>query len=107
MKLKIGDHVRWITDIYGITIKRNGIVVYILEPFVSLCEVIYDKEFISNTGKNVNFIYNNINDFNTFKSYLIMSGRKEGQIPNIHWPDVNILKKIRRRKFKKIIKDKE
>lgn len=73
-----------------------------------LIEVLQDSEFKINTGKNVNIIYNELEEFRPYESYLIFIGKRDGGILNLHWPNVDSLRKIRRRKCKKeIIKEKE
>lgn len=107
MKLKIGDYVRWTSLVHGIIIKRKGRIVYIVDPFTSLIEILNDENFITDVGKNIHIIHNKLSDFRPYESYLVVVRQREGQILSLHWPDVNILKKIRKRKSKKKIINKE
>lgn len=106
MKFKIGDNVRWSTDKCNILLKKKGKIVFIIDPFITLIEVINSKEFKNNIGKNINLICNKLNDYKCCESYLIMVGKRDGQIPVLHWVEVINLNKIRKRKVKIKIKEK-
>lgn len=105
MKLKTGDWVRWVSKVGAseIEIKRKGKIIYTIDPFARLCEIINSEEFKESVRKKFNIIYNKIDEFRPYTSYLILI-KDDGSIQNIYWPDVNILKKIRKRKSKRKIK---
>jgi len=106
MKLKVGDWVRWISETRGVKLKRKGKVVYIVDPFTRLCEVINDNEFKNYVRRNFNIIYNKIDEYRTHVSYLVLT-RDDGRIQSLYWPNVDLIKKIRKRKSKSKIKNKK
>jgi len=106
-EFKIGDYVKWETKLNGISIKKVGKIVYIVDPFTTLDEIDYNI-LKKNISKVFNIICNDKkNKIQTYKSYLILVGEKEGNIPNLHWPDALKLKKTKKRKQRKKIIKKE
>lgn len=100
MKLKVGDHVQWDTSSHGVNIKRIGEIVYTIEPFTSLFDIIENGELAKKFGKNFTIIYNKLGDFKAHESFLVITRKRDSKIPILYWPDVNILKKTSKIKFK-------
>jgi len=106
MEFKIGDYVRWTSSIHNVEIKKKGKIAYIIDSFEQLSDIIESKDFKDSLGHNVNIIHNNMEEFRPCKSYLVISGGRDGQIPILYWPDNKVLSKIRKRISKKnVIKE--
>lgn len=108
MKFEVGESVKWTSRIHNVNIKRRGEIVYIIDPFKSLSEVLESEDFIEKVGKKSNIIYNKLLEFRPCESYLVIAKKRDGQLPTLYWPDADILSRIRIRKSnKKVIKIKE
>lgn len=101
MKFKIGEDVSWKSEVNGIIIKRKGKIIFIIDSFESLSDIIKSEEFKKCVNSKIHIIHNNLDDFRPAESYLVKKINKNGGRPSLFWPEVNSLRKIRKRTKKK------
>lgn len=101
MKLKVGHWVRWETICCGVTLKKKGYIVIILEPGENFYEAVEDLKKIY----RFNIIHNK-EKIRDHLSYVVLSHEGEG-VPKLYWPDAGSLRKVSKPKVFKINKSKK